>query len=274
MTAASLFRVNYFYELPDELQSLIYRKVFKDSLSVIDEMRETLDNYDKLIAYVKMNNKKNNMNNEYKNRAIWNIFLCERRDIGDPYYKYFQYLADDGGDDGGDDGHYGGDDGDATNVLRLNKTKMIRNDNRYSTIRYIDYSIYPLNIRVADESYTSMKKVIDSYAVIFLRYDADTENEYPYIRRLYLLNDKIRIEYKDEYVFRNTIDIYNNILEAYNFITKIFDILFMYNHLYPAYDLEYMNDIIDLRNWFEYNTYFHGYSIADTGDILRPRFYS
>uniref|UniRef100_A0A6C0LL01 Uncharacterized protein n=1 Tax=viral metagenome TaxID=1070528 RepID=A0A6C0LL01_9ZZZZ len=266
-SVASIFRVNYFYELPDELQSLIYRKLFKDSLSVIDEMREPLDNYERLIAYVKVNNKKNNMNNEYKNRAIWNIFLCERRDIGDPYYKYFQYFADDGGD-------YVDDTGDATNVLRLNKTKMIRNDNRYSTIRYIDYSIYPLNIRVSDESYTSMKKVIDDYAVIFLRYDADNENEYPYIRRLYLLNDKIRIEYKDEYVFRNTIDIYNNILDAYNFITKIFDILFMYNHLYPAYDLEYMNDIIDLRNWFEYNTYFHGYSIADTGDILRPRFYS
>jgi hypothetical protein len=261
----SLFCTNYLFELPEELQTLIYRKLLKYTLSVICDMREPIDNYNKLIAYVTKNNKY--CSDPNKNRAIWNLFLCERRDIGDPYYKYFQYYASEADEEGNT----------ATNVLRLNKTKMIRYDNRYSTIRYIDYSIYPLNIRVSDESFMCMKKIIDEYAVIFLCYDADADNEYANIRTLSLLNDKIRVEYKDndnEYVFRNTIDIYNNLLEAYNLITKIFDILFMYNHLYPAYDLEYMNDIIDLRDWFEYNKYFHGFSIADTGDIVRPRFYS
>jgi hypothetical protein len=254
---SSLFRNNYFYDLPDELQSLIYQKLFKETLNVISDTREALDNYNKLIVYIQNNNKNKN-SNEYKNRAIWNILLCSRRDVGDPYSKYFQYYAD-----------------DATNVLRLNKRKMIRNNNKYSMIRYIDFSIYPLDIRVSDASFICMKKILEEYTNLVLCYDANTaKNEYANIQKLHLLNDRIRIEYKNNYIFTNTIDIYNNILEAYNFITNIFDILFMYNHLYPEYDLEYMNDIIDLRNWFEYNSRFHGFTFSESGDIVRPRFYS
>lgn len=259
MSSASPFRVNYFYDLPDELQSLIYRKLFKDTLCVISDTREALDNYNKLFAYIQNHNKKKNIN-EYKNRAIWNILLSSRRDVGDPYYKYFMYFAD----------TY-----DATNVVRLNKMKMTRNNNRYSTIRYIDYSIYPLDIRVSEASFICVKKILEEYSGIYLCNDATTaKNEYTMIQGVHLLNDRIRVEYKEGYVFTNTIDIYNNILEAYNFMTNIFDILFMYNHLYPEYDLEYMNDIINLRNWFNYNSRFHGFSIADSGDIVRPRFYS
>ena len=261
-SAPSSFRVNYFYELPDDLQSLIYRKLFKDTLRAVSDTREALDNYNRLVAYIQNNNKNNNNNhNEYKNRAIWNIFLSSRRDVGDPYYKYFVYFADEAEA--------------ATNVLRLNKMKMTRNNNRYSMIRYIDYSTYPLDIRVSGASFISMKKILEEYAGIVLCDDATTaKNKYANIRGLHLLNDRIRIEYTDEYVFTNTIDIYNNILEAYNFITNIFDMLNMYNHLYPAYDLDYMSDIIDLRDWFEYNSLFHGFSFADSGDIVRPRFYS
>jgi len=259
MKMAPLFHKNYFYELPDELQSLIYRKLFKDTLCVISDTREALDNYNRLFAYIQNNNKKTNINS-YKNRAIWNILLSSRRDVGDPYSKYFQYFAD----------TY-----DATNVVRLNKMKMTRNNNRYSTIRYIDYSIYPLDIRVSDASFICMKKILEEYTNLVLCYDANTaKNEYTIIQGLHLLNDRIRIEYKGDYVFTNAIDIYNNILEAYNFITNIFDILFMYNNLYPEYDLEYMNDIIDLRDWFEYNSCFHGFTFSESGDIVRPRFYS
>jgi len=260
----SLFPENYLYDLPDELQSLIYRKLFKDTLKVVSDMSDALDNYNKLLEYIQNNNKNySNPINPNKNRAIWNIFMCSRRDSGDPLCKYFQYYTD-----------------NVTDVLRLNKTKMIRYNEAYSAIRYMDFSIYPLDIRVTDASFIDMKKILEEYAVIFLHYDADTVNEYAHIKRLVLLNDKIRIEYKNGDVFRCTIDIYNNILETYNFITRIFDILNMYNHLYPAYDLEYMRDIIDLRNWFEYNSLFHGFTIvtntefADTGDIVRPRFYS
>ncbi len=270
MMKDTLFPVNYLYDLPEELQTIIYRKLFKETLGAIDDMRETLDNYNKLIEYILKNNKRcydyNNYNDQNKNCAIWNIFLCSRRDAGDPYCKYFQYYTD-----------------NTTDVLRLNKTKMIRYNSAYSRIRYMDFSIYPLDIKVSDNSYMDMKKILDAYALIFLGYDADNANEYKHILGLQLLNDKIRIEYKSGEIFRCTIDIYNNILDTYNFITRIFDMLNMYNHLYPAYNLEYMNDIIDLRNWFEYNSFFHGFTIAtkpaepanaDIADIVRPRFYS
>ena len=256
VATAALFPENYLYDLPDELQTLIYRKLFKDTLRVVSDMREVLDNYNKLVEYIQGNNK--NYSNPNKNRAIWNIFLCSRRDVGDPYYKYFQYYAD-----------------NVTDVLRLNKTKMIRYNEAYSAIRYIDFTIYPLDIsRVTDVSFISMKKVLDEYAKIFLRYDAETVNEYANIERLQLLNDRIRIEYKNGDIFRNTIDIYNNVFDAYNFVTRIFDMLNMYIHLYPEYDLEYMNDIKDLREWFEYNSFFSGFKMNDGGDTILPRFYS
>ena len=143
---SSPFRVNYFYDLPDELQSLIYRKLFKETLSVISDTRDAIDNYDKLIVYIQNNNKNSNINS-FKTRAIWNIFLSSRRYAGDPYCKYFQYYASD----------------DATNVLRLNKMKMTRNNNQCSMVRYIDFSIYPLDIRVSDASISSMKKTDDLF---------------------------------------------------------------------------------------------------------------
>ena len=48
----------------------------------------------------------------------------------------------------------------------------------------------------------------------------------------------------------------------------------MYNNLYPAYNLEFMNDLSDLREWFENNSFFCGFTINETGDVIIPRFYS
>jgi hypothetical protein len=48
----------------------------------------------------------------------------------------------------------------------------------------------------------------------------------------------------------------------------------MYNNLYPAYNLEYMSDLDDLRVWFEFNAFFCGFSLNEAGDVIIPRFYS
>jgi hypothetical protein len=50
------FKNNYLYELPDDIQTLIYKKTFKYTLNSICDMRESLDNYDKLINYIKNRN--------------------------------------------------------------------------------------------------------------------------------------------------------------------------------------------------------------------------
>ena len=80
MPAKRTFNKNYLYELPEEIQTIIYKKAFKETLNSISDMRESLDNYDKLIEYIK-----NNKFNAYKTRAIWSIILCYKRDVGDPY---------------------------------------------------------------------------------------------------------------------------------------------------------------------------------------------
>jgi hypothetical protein len=243
------FDNNYFYELPEEIQAIIYKKVFNNTLNLIGEQREALDNYDKLVEYIK-----NNHYDPYKSRAIWSIMLCYRKEIGDPYYKYFLYYAD-----------------NETDFLRLNKTKMIKYNSAYSTIKYLEFSIYPMKDTLPTENYNSVKKILEEYANIFL---SNFTDKYQNIKGVRLLNDKLQIEYKDTYIFKCYIDIYNNILETYNFTTCIFNILNRYNLLYPVYNLEFMNDINDLRDWFEYNSFFCGFTLNDDGDAIIPRFYS
>lgn len=230
---ATAVRENYLYDLPDELHSLIYKKLFKETLSVISDMRETQDNYNKLVAYIKENHYRN-YNPEVK-RAIWCIYNC--REVGDPYYKYYQYYAD-----------------DTTDFLRLNKMKMTAYDRKYSTIKYMEFAMFPI---IEDR----VKNVLEEYARGLL--SGTNPNPIP-IKTLLLCNQKIRVEFKDTHRFTCCIDIYNSILETYNFIA---DVLFANN----------LDDIMDLRIWFEYNSFLNGFSIRDgsdgDGDTICTDFY-
>jgi hypothetical protein len=243
------FNKNYLYELPEDIQCLIFKNVFNDTLNLIRDNRDVLDNYNKLVEYIKSNHF-----NTYKIRAIWSIILCYKKDLGDIYYKYFLYYAD-----------------NEIDFLQLNKTKMIKYNSAYSTIKYLDFTIYPIQYILPTTNYINVKKIFEEYTAIFLCNYAD---KYPNIKGVELCSNKIRIEYKDTYIFRSCVDIYINILDTYNFTICIFNILNMYNQLYPAYNLEFMNDLDDLREWFEYNSFFCGFTINETCDAIIPRFYS
>ena len=258
----SAFVKNYLYELPDDIQVLIYKNVFKCSLKNISDKEEAINNFNKLVAYIKDNQD----NAPYsKNHAIWSIILCNRRDIKDPYYKYFTYYAD-----------------NQTDFLHLNKLKLIKYDISYSTIKYIEFAIYPIQDRITSSSYNYIKNTFEQYAHIFIslrHYNGnqynDTDKEYRNIRDVKLLNDKIIIEFTDTYTFRCYIDIYNNILESYNFIVCLLNILSMFNNnIYPEYNLDYMNDLHDLKDWFKYNLFFSGFKINEYGNTIIPHFYS
>jgi hypothetical protein len=149
--------------------------------------------------------------------------------------------------------------------------KMNKYNSEYSSIKYLEFAIYPIEESVSTDSYKCVKKILEEYTDIFL---SNYTDKYPNIKGIELCNDKLRIEYKDINVFRCYIDIYNNILETYNFLVCIFNLLNMYNNFYPVYNLDYMNDIDDLREWFENYSFFCGYSINDAGDVIIPRFYS
>ena len=40
------------------------------------------------------------------------------------------------------------------------------------------------------------------------------------------------------------------------------------NDIYPEHNLQYMNDMRVIRNWFEYNLYFFGFKINDEGEEM------
>lgn len=247
----SLFRKNYLYELPEDIHIIIYKKVYQGTLAKIREKKVALHKFNKLVAYIK----DNHFN---KRQAVWSIFLCNRRDVGDPYYKYFTYYAD-----------------NETDFLHLNKSKMIRCDEAYSKIRYIDFPIYPIQDRIPSDNFNYIKNTFEQYIHIFIslkHYKAitsGTNDKYRNIRDVKLLRDKIRIEFADTYVFRCHIDIYSNILETYNFILCILDVL----SVFPEYNLDYIHDIGDLRDWFALNTFFKGFRMNDKGDTIVPWFY-
>lgn len=263
------FSMNYLNELPEDIQAIIYKKVYQFSLDTIRDSKEANNNFNKLIEYIKKG--KDSNINPIKNQAIWNIIL--RRDVGDPYYKYFEYYSD-----------------IDTDFLILNKSTMIRYDPSYSTIKYIELSIYPIQDRIPSANYNYIKNTFEQYIHIFLSIrhfnringngntgdsDDDKNNEYRNLKDIQLLNDKIIVEFRDTYKFRCYIDIYNNILETYNFIVCILDILSMFNNtIYPEYNLDYMNNLLNLRDWFKYNAFFNGFIISDKGDTIRPFFNS
>ena len=263
------FSKNYLYELPEDILVLIYKKAFKETLASIEDMRGALDNYNRLVAYIKENHF-----DPYRTRAIWSIKLCYRREIGDPYYKYSLYYADAVCCD--------------IDFLRLNKKEMTRNENAFSSIKYLDFPIYPIKDRVSTESYNSCKMLLEEYA----RFNLSC---YPNIKGLkglkglVLGDDKIRLEYTDAAsgatVFKCHIDIYNNILEGYNFIVYTFNIINQYYQLYPVDNLEFIEDLNDLSEWFEYYSFFCGFTISASdnggdastdarGDTIMPRFYA
>jgi hypothetical protein len=251
------FKKNYLYELPDDIQAIIYKKIYQYSLKNISDKRESIDNFNRLVEYI---NGKNNIDNN--NHATWSILLCSRRDIGDPYYKYFAYYAD-----------Y------KTDFLQLNKTKMIRYNSTYSSIKYIDFRVPRI---LPSANYNYIKNILEQYTHISIslrHYNRnqfnDTDEEYRNIKEIKLLNDIIRVEYNDKYIFKCYIDIYNNILESYNFILCILNILTLFNNnIYPEYNFDYMNDLVNMRDWFEYNLYFSGFKINEDGDTIKPSFYS
>ena len=264
------FAKNYLYELPEDILVLIYKKAFKVTLTTIEDMRGATDNYNKLLEYITKGTDSNN--NPIQNQAIWNIIA--RRDIEEPYYKYYQYYADASGTKGID-------------FLHLNRIKMTRYDASFSTIKYIEFSIYPIQDKVPSANYNYIKNTYEQYIHIFLslrHYNANTnmnngskdiDYEYKNIKDIKLLNDKIRVEFYEAYIFKNYIDIYNNILEAYNFIVCILDILSMFNNtIYPEYNLDYMNDLTDLRDWFKFNAYFGGFTLNNKGNTVCPFFSS
>jgi hypothetical protein len=160
---------------------------------------------------------------------------------------------------------------------------MIKYDPSYSTIKYIEFSIYPIQDRIPSANYNYIKNTFEQYIHIFLSIrhfngntdDDDKNNEYSNLKDIQLLNDKIIVEFRDTYKFRCYIDIYNNILETYNFLVCILDILSMFNNtIYPEYNLDYMNNLIDLRDWFKYNAFFNGFVMNGKGDTIRPFFNS
>ena len=266
LLAFNKFNNNYLYELPEDIQAIIYRKLYQFTLNTIKDNRCAIDNYNKLIEYIK--NGKDSNNNPIKNQAIWNIIV--RRDVDDSYHKYFQYYADPNA--------YEAD------FLILNRTKMIRCDTSFSSIKYIEFLIYHIQEMVPVTNYSYIKNTFEQYIHIFLslrRYNAyakgdndDNNNEYSNLKNVSLLNDKIRIEFRDTYVFRCYIDIYNNILETYNFIVCILEILTMFNNnTFPEYNEGYLNDISDIRDWLKYNSFFSGFRINDCGDTISPSFY-
>ena len=246
----SLFKKNYLYELPDDIHVIIYKKVYQDTLANIREKKEGINKFNKLQAYIK----DNHFN---KRQAVWSIFLCNRRDVGDPYYKYFTYYAD-----------------NETDFLHLNKSKLIRYNEAYSKIRYIDFSIYPIQDRIPSDNFNYIKNTFEQYIHIFIslkHYKAitsGTNDKYRNIKDVKLLRDKIRIEFADTYVFRCHIDIYSNILETYNFILCILDVL----SVLPEYNLDYIGDIGDLRDWFANNAFFRGFRVNNKGDTIVPSF--
>jgi hypothetical protein len=67
------FKKNYLYELPDDIQTIIYKKVYQSSLKNINDKRESMDNFNRLVEYI--NGKNNITPTKKKNETRLFIFI-------------------------------------------------------------------------------------------------------------------------------------------------------------------------------------------------------
>jgi hypothetical protein len=52
MSTLTKFNKNYFYDLPEDIQTLIYKEAFKHSLKIIRDKRDAMDNFNRLQKYI------------------------------------------------------------------------------------------------------------------------------------------------------------------------------------------------------------------------------
>jgi hypothetical protein len=210
-----IFIRNYFYELPDDIQTNIYKLVFNSCISDIEK--------DKNIKYI---SRLYNANNNPSNTCVFSIkpkWLINNRYIKeeiDYKYKKVAYLE-----------NY---KNNINELLYLDREHLIY-DTSYLDIYTISYFLYPLS-----NTRATFKKYLTVCFNLFEYYD---KNMIKYIK---VIGDKVNITFIHK--FKCYADIYYNIQVGYNILYNLLS-----NIIYTEQNIKKYAKFVLLFRWIENN---------------------
>jgi hypothetical protein len=226
-----MFFKNYLYELPDDIQTAIYKIVFADcikyfeddlSFKYLDRLYRTINNPSNTCAYsIKPKEMDDMLLSDYKYRRIAMIEGFNTRDTSDTSVT-----------------------SDTSSMIYLDRTHLTE-DISHSQYDTISYYIYPLFIT---------SKRLKKYLTI--RFNLIKYYDKKLIRNITVVEDRVDIVFARS--MKCNADVYYNIFVGYNVIYNSLS-----NIIFGEENTEIFRKLVELFKWIEYNNVLCGYNICN-----------
>ena len=223
-----MFFKNYLYELPDDIQTAIYKIVFADCIKYFEDDL-SFKYLDRL--YRTINNPSNTCVYSIKPKEMDEWLLSD--------YKYRRIAMLEGFNE-----RVTSDTSDTRSMIYLDRTHLTEDisQSQYDTISYY---IYPLFIA---------SKHLKKYLTI--RFNLIKYYDKKLIRNITVVEDRVDIVFARS--MKCNADIYYNIFVGYNVIYNSLS-----NIIFGEENTEIFRKLVELFKWIEYNNVLCGYNICN-----------
>lgn len=224
-----MFKNNYLYELPDDIQAVIYKNVFARCIANI-ENDKSIKYLNRL--YIAVNNPCNTCVYSIKPKGMFCDYRdSNREDDSIHEYKYERVALVEGFSKK-----------DMRSMIYLDRTHLIK-DISQSQFNIISFYIFPL--------YTASKNL--------RKYLSNRFNSIKYYDKIMIENIVI-VEDRVDIVFTRNMkcnaDIYYNVMVGYNVLYNSLS-----NIIYSEENVVMFNKFVEIFRWIEMNNIFEGYNI-------------
>jgi len=217
-----LFINNYLYELPDDIQIIIYKIIFNECIYKIQN--------DKNIKYL---NRLYSAINNPNNTCIYHI-KPKGLFSNDKYYKYKDIITQ--------DIFINNTMKTIKNIIYLDRTHLIINTSQLH-INTISFYLYPL---------FTANKTLRKY--LTNRFNLIKFYKKELIQKIVVVEDRVNVIFTQN--FKCNADIYYNILVGYNVLYNSLS-----NIIYSEDNTIMFNKFVEMFRWIEANNILEGYNI-------------
>jgi hypothetical protein len=224
-----MFKNNYLYELPDDIQTVIYKNVFARCIANI-ENDKSIKYLNRL--YIAVYNPCNTCVYSIKPKGMFCDYSdCDRKDDSIHEYKYERVALVEGFSKK-----------DMRSMIYLDRTHLIE-DISQSQFNIISLYIFPL--------FTASKNL--------RKYLSNRFNTIKYYNKIMIENITV-VEDRVDIVFTRNMkcnaDIYYNVMVGYNVLYNSLS-----NIIYSEENVVMFNKFVEIFRWIEMNNIFEGYNI-------------
>jgi hypothetical protein len=224
-----MFKNNYLYELPDDIQAVIYKNVFARCIANI-ENDKSIKYLNRL--YIAVYNPSNTCVYSIKPKGMFCDYRdSDREDDSIHEYKYERVALVEGFSNN-----------DMKSMIYLDRTHLIE-DISQSRYNIISFYIFPLFT-----ASKNLRKYLSNRINIIKYYDKRM------IENIVVVEDRVDIVFTRN--LKCNADIYYNIMVGYNVLYNSLS-----NIIYSEENVVMFNKFVEIFRWIEMNNIFEGYNI-------------